>query len=169
MEEEKVTIRALVIDDSRIMRGMVKDNLKKTELAEFEFTEAGDGAEAIDLFDPDKIDVVFVDWNMPKMNGIEFARHVRSLGYANHVPVVMITSESAEGRSDEAFDAARITCYITKPFTLDQVKEKVAPVIEKVIQHRKGSGAATPIKNAAPKPVANGGGVGGGFFSKLVS
>ncbi|MFN7927431.1 MAG: response regulator [Blastocatellia bacterium] len=165
MEDEKVTIRALVIDDSRIMRGMVKDNLKKTELANFEFTEAGDGAEAIDLFDPDKIDVVFVDWNMPKMNGIEFARHVRSLGYANHVPVVMITSESAEGRSDEAFDAARITCYITKPFTLDQVKEKVAPVIEKVIQHRMGSSTTTSAaKAAASKPPA-----GGGFFSKLVS
>lgn len=163
MEEEKVKIRALVIDDSRIMRGMVKDNLKKTELADFEFTEAGDGAEAINLFDPDKIDVVFVDWNMPKMNGIEFARHVRSLGYANHVPVVMITSESAEGRSDEAFDAARITCYITKPFTLDQVKEKVAPVIEKVVQHRLGgSSSAAAAKSAAPKP-------GGGFFSKLVN
>lgn len=106
---------------------------------------------------------------MPKMNGIEFARHVRSLGYANHVPVVMITSESAEGRSDEAFDAARITCYITKPFTLDQVKEKVAPVIEKVIQHRISSGAlAAPAKAAAPKPAA-GGQSSGGFFSKLVS
>lgn len=164
MEGEKITIRALVIDDSRIMRGMVKENLKKTELAEFEFTEAGDGAAAIDLFDPDRIDIVFVDWNMPKMNGIEFARHVRSLGYATHVPVVMITSESADGRSQEAFDSARITCYITKPFTMQQIKEKIAPVIDKIVQHRLSAKAPTvaPLKPPPPKPA-------GGFFSKLVS
>lgn len=164
MEGEKLTIRALVIDDSKIMRGMVKENLRKTELAEFEFTEAGDGSEAIDIFDPDRIDIVFVDWNMPKMNGIEFARHVRSLGYANHVPVVMITSESAEGRSEEAFDAARITCYITKPFTMEQVKEKVSPVIDKIAQHRQAAKApaTAAIKPTAAKPS-------GGFFSKLLS
>lgn len=79
MEEEKEIIKALVVDDSRIMRGMVKENLKKTELAEFEFTEAGDGAAAIDIFDPDKVDIIFVDWNMPKMNGIEFARQLGNL------------------------------------------------------------------------------------------
>ena len=101
--------------------------------------------------------------NMPKMNGIEFARHVRSLGYASHIPVIMITSESAEGRSDEAFDAARITCYITKPFTLDQIKEKVGPVIEKIVPQRHGGKASAPVTGnaAAAKPA-------GSFFSKLI-
>lgn len=161
MADEKLKLKALVIDDSRIMRNMVKDNLLKTGLAEFEFTEAGDGAEAIDIFDPDKVDIVFVDWNMPKMNGIEFARHVRSLGYANHVPVVMITSESAEGRQESAYETARITCYITKPFTLDQVKEKIAPVIEKLAQRQHSTVGKPTAPTAAPKP-------GGGFFSKLM-
>lgn len=164
MEGEKVTIKALVIDDSRIMRGLVKENLKKTELADFEFTEASDGAEAIDIFDPDRIDIVFADWNMPKMNGIEFARYVRSLSYASHIPVVMITSESAEGRSQEAFDSARITCYITKPFTLEQVKEKVTPIIDKIVHHRNAAKAPVPavLKPAPVQPT-------GGFFSKLLS
>lgn len=161
MAEDLLKLRALVIDDSRIMRNMVKDNLQKTELAIFEFTEAGDGSEAIDLFDPDKIDIVFVDWNMPKMNGIEFARHVRSLGYANHVPVIMITSESAEGRQESAYEAARITCYITKPFTLDQIKEKVGPVIEKLAQRQHAAPAKAPASAPPPKS-------GGGFFSKLL-
>lgn len=161
MTEEKLKLRALVIDDSRIMRNMVKDNLRKTELAEFEFTEAGNGSEAIDVFDPDKIDIVFVDWNMPKMNGIEFARHVRSLGYANHVPVVMITSESAEGRQESAYESARITCYITKPFTLEQVKEKVAPVIEKLSQRQHTAPPQAPASAPALK-------ASGGFFSKLM-
>lgn len=161
MADEKMKLRALVIDDSRIMRNMVKDNLQKTELAEFEFTEAGDGSEAIDIFDPDKIDIVFVDWNMPKMNGIEFARHVRSLGYAHHVPVIMITSESAEGRQESAYESARITCYITKPFTVDQVKEKITPVLEKLAQRQQAASVSAPAPVAPPKP-------GGGFFSKLM-
>jgi two-component system, chemotaxis family, chemotaxis protein CheY len=161
VEGEKLKLRALVIDDSRIMRGLVKDNLQKTELADFEFVEAGDGAEAMDVFDPDKIDVVFVDWNMPKMNGIEFARHVRSLGYANHVPVVMITSESAEGRQESAYESARITCYITKPFTLEQVKEKITPVIEKLAQRQQAAATKSPASAAPPK-------ASGGFFSKLM-
>jgi two-component system chemotaxis response regulator CheY len=146
------------------MRNMVKENLQKTGLAEFEFTEAGDGSDAIDLFDPDTIDIVFVDWNMPKMNGIEFARHVRSLGYANHVPVVMITSESAEGRKEDAYESARITCYITKPFTMEQVREKVAPVIEKVVQRQQQMAAKAAAPAPAPAPPKSG----GGFFSKLM-
>lgn len=161
MADEKLKLRTLVIDDSRIMRNMVKDHLQKTELADFEFTEAGDGSEAIDIFDPDNIDIVFVDWNMPKMNGIEFARHVRSLGYANHVPVIMITSESAEGRQESAYEAARITCYITKPFTLEQVKEKIAPVIEKLAQRQQVATAKAPVPVTPPK-------ASGGFFSKLM-
>jgi two-component system chemotaxis response regulator CheY len=164
MEDPKIAIRALVVDDSRVMRGMVKENLKKTELAEFEFVEANDGAEAIDVFDPDRIDIVFADWNMPKLNGIEFARHVRSLGYASHIPVVMITSESAEGRQEAAYEEARITCYITKPFTMEQIKEKVSPLIEKIGQRRES--AKSPAASGAAKPAAKP--AGGGFFSKLL-
>lgn len=154
-------LRALVIDDSRIMRNMVMETLKKTELAEFEFQEANDGAEAVERFDADKTDIVFVDWNMPKMNGIEFARHLRSLSWASHIPVIMVTSEKADSKQEAAYAEARIMCYITKPFTVDQMKEKVAPIIEK-ISTRKDQGTAKTVASVpSAKPT-------GGFFSKLI-
>ena len=163
MEDTLIQLKALVVDDSRIMRSMVMKSLQETNLAEFEFVEADSGQDAMDKFDPDVIDIIFVDWNMPGMNGIEFAKQVRSMSWASHVPVIMITSESGEGKQQDAFDKARITCYITKPFTVEEMHGKVEPLIEKIKQKNGGSNKA-----AAPPPAAPTNS-GGGFFSKLLS
>ncbi len=160
---DKISLRTLVIDDSRIMRTMVMKSLQETYLADFEFTEAGSGAEAMELFDPETIDIIFADWNMPGMSGVEFAHQVRSMSWANHVPIIMVTSESGEGKKQDAFDKARITCYVTKPFTVMEMREKIAPIIAKLKEKRQA--ASPPAKAPAPaKPQG-----GGGFFSKLLS
>lgn len=160
METELIHLRALVIDDSRIMRNMVMKSLQGANLAEFEFTEAGSGTEAMDVFDPDKHDIVFVDWNMPGMNGIEFAKQLRSMSWANHVPVIMITSESGDGKQQDAFDMARITCYITKPFTVDELHAKIEPIIEKLRKKHEEQGKSAQTSSADKQ---------GGFFSKLLT
>lgn len=156
------TLKALVIDDSRVMRNMVMKSLEQTGLAQFEFFEAGNGSEAMDKLDAEKIDIIFVDWNMPGMNGIEFARHVRQTHWISHIPVIMITSESGEGKQQNAYDQARITCYITKPFTVDDMKRKVAPVIQKLESTAKPAAAPSTPAQATAKPQ------GGGFFTKLM-
>jgi hypothetical protein len=71
----------------------------------------------------------------------------------------MITSESGEGKQKDAFDKARITCYITKPFTVAEMKEKLEPIIAKLTQ--KTGGASKP---ATPAPAKQ-----GGFFSNLLN
>ncbi len=169
MEEVKPKLRALVIDDSRVMRNLVKDSLCKTGLADFDFTEVGDGSEAMSVFDPEKFDILFVDWNMPQLNGLDFARHVRSMRSAKHIPIVMITSESAESKQAKAYSDARITCYITKPFTVEEVRNKLSEVItnitksqEEVVAKTESSKLVLPppdstIRKSAP-----------GFFSRLL-
>jgi two-component system, chemotaxis family, chemotaxis protein CheY len=154
-------LRALVIDDSRVMRNMVMDSLCKTGIADFEFTEAADGGEAISKFDPDRIDIPFVDWNMPGLNGLEFARHVRSLRWARHVPLIMITSESAEGKKQDAYDKARITCYITKPFTVETMRRALVPIVYEMFHKHDHEAKPAPTAAPAARP-------GGGFFSKLI-
>jgi len=161
--ENSSIIRTLVIDDSRIMRNIVMETLCKTGLAEFEFTEAVSGSEAMEKFDADTTDMIFVDWNMPGMNGIEFARFVRSSHWANHIPIVMVTSETGDAKQKDAYDKARISCYVTKPFTVDEMKEKILPIIADV-QKRKSQSASAPPAAIAP-PAAKS----GGFFSKLLS
>lgn len=158
MENDLIHLKALVVDDSRIMRSMVMKSLQETHLAEFEFTEAGSGSEAMDVFDADKHDIVFADWNMPGMNGIEFAKQLRSMSWASHIPVIMVTSESGEGKQQDAFDKARITCYITKPFTVAELHAKIEPIIEKLRKKNEGKSGQT----SADKQ-------GGGFFSKLLT
>lgn len=140
-------LKALVIDDSRVMRNMVIQAVTKTRLAEFEFLEAGDGAEALAKFDTEQIDLAFVDWNMPNMTGIDFVRQVRAKGNTEHIPLIMVTSEKAMGKVEEALDEAGANAYICKPFTVEDVERKLKPLLEKIAAHQQAGG--------------------GGFFSKL--
>jgi len=126
---------------------MVKESLKRTELAEWDFVEASDGAEALDVFDPEVIEIVFVDWNMPNMNGIDFVKKLREMKKTDHVPVVMITSEKTPDKMREALDHAGANAFITKPFTVDALQRKVGDVLREA-------------QEAATKK-------GGGFFSRL--
>lgn len=153
------TYRTLVVDDSKIMRNIVMETLRKSISGEFDFIEAASGAEAMEVFDADAIDIIFVDWNMPGMNGLEFARFIRSSKWANHIPIIMVTSETGDAKQKDAFDKARISCYITKPFTADDMRAKVAPIFLE-IKKRKAE-TAQPAAQPAAKPT-------GGFFSKLL-
>jgi two-component system chemotaxis response regulator CheY len=144
-------LTALVIDDSRVMRSMVMQALQKARLASFTFVEAQDGADALTKFDPKTIDICFVDWNMPNMTGVEFIKKARSTGGAFEVPMVMVTSERAINKIEEALNAAGADAYICKPFTPEDMQVKLQKVVNK-IQHRK-------------EPAAQAGGT--GFFSDL--
>jgi two-component system, chemotaxis family, chemotaxis protein CheY len=123
-------LRALIVDDSRVMRNMVKDALRRTELADFDYAEASDGAEAIKMFDPDKIDIAFIDWNMPKMTGIDFVRKVRSDKKADRIPLVMVTSEKTMEKVEMALGEAGADAYISKPFTVKELQFKLKQVLD---------------------------------------
>jgi two-component system chemotaxis response regulator CheY len=129
-------IRALIVDDSGIMRKMVMRALTESKLANFTFTEAGDGVEALAKFDPAAIDILFVDWNMPNMNGIDLIRRIRSTE-KHHTPIVMITTESTMGKMDEAMAEVSVDKYIAKPFTADGLQKRLAPYFEKLAEERK--------------------------------
>ncbi|MFP4107004.1 MAG: response regulator [Phycisphaerae bacterium] len=124
-------ISALIVDDSGIMRKMVMRALRETDLANFVFTEAQDGVDALEKFDPEKINMIFVDWNMPNMNGIDFVKKVRS-EQKRHIPVVMVTTESTVGKVEEALNEARVDCFIVKPFTPEVLEKKLEPLFTKI-------------------------------------
>ncbi len=141
-----MAVNALVVDDSGIMRKMVMRALSDSGLASFNFTEASDGLDALEKFDPKHTEMLFVDWNMPNMSGIDFIKKVREIE-KDHVPVVMITTESTMGKVEEAMDEVGVDCFIVKPFTPDVLHQKLSPLFES-------------IKEGAKK---------GGFFSKLAA
>jgi two-component system chemotaxis response regulator CheY len=125
-------LRALVIEDDDVMRNVLIQLLALMGLAEFKFTEARDGVEGLARFDTKSFDIVFVDWNMPKMSGIEFVRKVRASDKTRHVPIVMVTGETSMGKVEDALDSAGADVYITKPFTIDVLRRQLAKLLEQI-------------------------------------
>ena len=122
-------IRALIVDDSSVMRKIVERSLRQAGIDLVQVLEAGNGAEALGLLKDSSVDLILCDINMPVMDGLEFVRQLRSVESAKGTPIVMITTEGSESHVVEALsNGAR--GYIRKPFTPDQVKEHVIPVLE---------------------------------------
>lgn len=121
-------IKALVVDDSKIMRSQVKRALDQLMIADFDYVEAMDGEDALEKFN-DEIQMLFVDWNMPKMTGVEFSRAVRDRGY-EHIPIIMVTAEKSMGKVDKALNEGGANEYITKPFTADKMAKAISRYID---------------------------------------
>ena len=117
-------IKALVVDDSKIMRSQVKRALSQISIAEFEFEKAMDGEDALEKFN-EEIEILFVDWNMPKMIGVEFTRAIRDKGY-NDIPIIMVTAEKSMGKVDKALNEGDADEYVTKPFTPDKMEKTIS-------------------------------------------
>ncbi|HXK26871.1 MAG TPA: response regulator [Candidatus Binatia bacterium] len=116
-------MRALIVDDSRATRTIIKKMLSEVG---FEVFEAADGVEALRrLKEIDPPDVLLVDWNMPEMNGYDLVRAVRGDAQYDKVPLMMVTSETERGQMAKAL-AAGANEYVMKPFTKDVITEKLA-------------------------------------------
>jgi two-component system, chemotaxis family, chemotaxis protein CheY len=121
-------IRMLIVDDSSVMRKIVERSLRQAGLGIAQVLEAGNGAEALTAVQQNKLDLILCDINMPVMDGLEFVKRLSGVENAKGVPVVMITTEGSEGHVVQALSAGA-SGYIRKPFTADQVKEHVLPVL----------------------------------------
>jgi two-component system chemotaxis response regulator CheY len=115
-------VKAIVIDDSRATRVI----LKRTLTAQgFEVIEAGDGKQAIEeLEKTGPLDLALVDWNMPVMTGYEFIVEIRSRADFAGMSIMMVTTESETSQVQLALDAGANE-YVMKPFTDEVLKEKL--------------------------------------------
>jgi two-component system chemotaxis response regulator CheY len=121
-------VRALIVDDSSVMRKIVERSLRQAGLESLIVFEAASGVEGLEQLKSKKVDLILTDINMPSMDGLEFVRQLKAQGLAAGVPVVMITTESSEAHVKEAIEAGA-RGYIRKPFTADQVKQRVLPLL----------------------------------------
>ena len=114
----------LIVDDSRIMRNTVKSVFTGVGVP-FTFVEASNGEEALALLEAFSVDLVLLDWNMPKLSGIDFLKTVRGMEKYKSLPIVMVTSESAKFNVIETLKNGA-SDYITKPISADTFREKIA-------------------------------------------
>ena len=117
-------MRAIVIDDSRAMRMILKRIA--TQLG-YEVSEAGNGREALDVLAalPEVPELALVDWNMPEMNGLEFVAAARADDRLRTMTLMMVTTEGEQSQIVRAL-AAGAHEYVIKPFTPDAIVDKLA-------------------------------------------
>ncbi|HEY4259516.1 MAG TPA: response regulator [Schlesneria sp.] len=115
-------MNALIIDDSRAMRRVLR---RIVEPLGFAVTEAGDGQEGLNqLSEMDAVDLILVDWNMPVMNGIEFVQAVRADTKRRDLKLVMVTTETEPMKMARALMAG-VDEFVMKPFTSDILVDKL--------------------------------------------
>jgi two-component system chemotaxis response regulator CheY len=122
------SIRALIVDDSSVMRKIVERSLRQAGIEITQVFEAGNGAEALGVLRDNSVDLILCDINMPVMDGLEFVKQLSTIEQSRGIPVVMITTEGSETHVVQALSAGA-RGYIRKPFTPDQVKERVIPIL----------------------------------------
>jgi len=117
----------LVVDDSRIMRNIVKNTFSTLKIP-CQYLEAEDGKKAFQLLETNNVSLVFLDWNMPEMDGMEFLKKVRRMPDYRDLPIVMVTSEAAKYSVVEALQNGA-TDYIVKPVREKIFMEKISELL----------------------------------------
>lgn len=121
MDRQKI----LVVDDENRMRKLVKDFLQREN---FEVLEAGDGSEALDVFFAHQdIALIILDVMMPKMDGWQVCREIRSY---SKVPIIMLTARSDEKDELQGFDLG-VDEYISKPFSPKILVARVEAILRR--------------------------------------
>lgn len=118
-------MKALVVDDSVVMRKVIMGALARAEITEVD--QAADGVEAVNACKANDYNIILMDWNMPNMLGIDAVKAIRALGKTT--PIIMVTTEAEKGRVVEALKAGANN-YIIKPFgpatIVDKIKDAIA-------------------------------------------
>jgi two-component system, chemotaxis family, chemotaxis protein CheY len=115
-------MRALIVDDSRFVRGFLRGLLEGKGI---ECEEAADGKAGLDrLHEGQSFDLVLLDWNMPVMNGFDMLKELRAEGYSG-LKVMMVTTEAENDFILNALNAGADE-YLMKPFDDEALNEKLA-------------------------------------------
>jgi two-component system chemotaxis response regulator CheY len=118
----------LIVDDSAAIRKILQRVLKQTEIPIGTVYEAGDGVEALETLRRQSIGLVLSDINMPNMDGLEFLTKMRAEQSWQSIPVLMVSTEGTQAKVLEAVERGA-SGYVRKPFTAEQIKEKLVGVI----------------------------------------
>jgi two-component system chemotaxis response regulator CheY len=104
----------LIVDDDQFIRRLIATTLE--DVAEFELHEAGDGIQALEVAQRERPTLVFLDVDMPRLNGIETCRRLRTDRATSDSTIVMLTAahgDTVEGQAEEA----GADLFLTKPFS----------------------------------------------------
>jgi two-component system chemotaxis response regulator CheY len=117
-------LNVLIVDDSSAIRKILVRVLSQTDLPIKQVHEANDGSEALKIVEANDVSLILSDINMPNVDGLELLQKLRLTPKWKDLSVVMITTEGSQAKVMEAVQLGA-KGYVRKPFTADQIKEKV--------------------------------------------
>ena len=120
------SLKILVVDDSITIRRIILNALKTIGYSDV--VEAANGKEALERIN-DGINFVITDWNMPEMNGLDLTKQIRTSPSSNDLPILMITTRGTEADVVDALQA-KVNSYIVKPFTPQELKDKIDDILK---------------------------------------
>jgi two-component system chemotaxis response regulator CheY len=123
-----MALDVLIVDDSAAIRKILNRVLVQAEVPLGKVHEASDGIEALEKLKTEKVGLILSDINMPNMDGIEFLTRLKADEAHKQVPVLMVTTEGSQAKVMQALELGAAG-YVKKPFTADQIKEKLTGLI----------------------------------------
>lgn len=118
-------IKVLVVDDQLTMRALIRSALQ--EIGFRDIADAGDGAEGLASLQKRPAHLVISDFNMPKVDGLEFLRAVRGNDTTRKTAFIMLTGRADKELVMRAMQYG-VNNYITKPFSSGSLKQKIEGV-----------------------------------------
>ncbi|MDY6972032.1 MAG: response regulator [Thermodesulfobacteriota bacterium] len=125
-----MAFNVLIVDDSLPMRSVIKRAIRASGFSVGQVFEASSGREALKLLRNEWLDLVLTDYNMPDMNGLELIGEMKNDELLRTMPAVMITTESSRQRMEEFIEQGAAG-YIKKPFTPEEIREKLNRIMGK--------------------------------------
>ncbi len=114
----------LIVDDSLTARTFIARTLEIAGVPLGKVHQARDGQEALDILQRQWVDLVFVDINMPIMNGVEFVRRMRTVDLLKSIPVIVVSTDCSTQRMADMKEAG-VQAYLIKPMTPEELKVTV--------------------------------------------
>jgi two-component system phosphate regulon response regulator PhoB len=123
--------KILIVDDEPAIRQMVSLALSQ---ANFDCLEAADTAEAQTKILADKPDLILLDWMLPKISGMDYARQLRREKLTEDIPVIMLTARTEEEDKVKGLDSG-VDDYITKPFSTRELLARIRALLRRTSPH----------------------------------
>lgn len=119
----------LLVDDSSIIRKVLTKTIGLSGLPVNGILEATNGREALDTLEQNWVDIVFLDLNMPVMNGLEFLKALRAHPKLAETPVIVVSTEGSEVRQQEILDL-NAKAFLRKPVSPEKIADTVKTILE---------------------------------------
>lgn len=122
-------MKVIIADDSMVTRKIIEAAIKPLG---YDVLHAANGQEVVKLLDEqaNEVELVLLDWNMPVLNGLETVKRIKGNDLCGHICVMMVSTESEDDKIEQAI-AAGAAGYLAKPFTREELAERVQSTLKK--------------------------------------